>query len=142
MAMLLDFKKYGVLTIKASMHVHELVLKTINDMQPFDKDKEYVFVIGLTRAFTIKYFDLVSMGGLYGTVASPREVYRHAIVQAVAYIMIAHNHPSGNKNPSTQEIELTKVMFEAGKLLSIRMIDHIIVADDEWFSFGDEGLLW
>lgn len=140
--MLLDFKKHNIVKIRSSMNVHELIWKALTDMQPFDRDKECFFVIGLTRAFTIKYLDLTSMGSLYGTLAAPREVYRHAIVQSVAYIMMSHNHPSGSIIPSTQDIQLTKVMYEAGKLLSIRLIDHVIVSEHEYFSFGDEGLLW
>lgn len=140
--MLLDHKKFGLKRIMHPSQVHKLITMTIGEMQPFDRDKEFFFVIGLTRANTLKYYDMVSMGSLKSTVAEPREVFRHAILHATASIMVAHNHPSGNIQPSQSDIAITKVLYESGKVLCIPLIDHIIVTEKEWYSFANEGLLW
>src|ERR1022692_332556 len=117
--MLLEFKKYEVKRIVHPEQVHMLITQVIADMQPWDRDKECVFVIGLTRAHTIKYLDLVSMGGLNSTIAEPREVFRHAIHHAAYSIMIAHNHPSQNVHPSESDRAITKVLSDSGKILCI-----------------------
>ena len=140
--MLLDFKKYGVTKIISPLDVHRLVRRAIVDMEPFDQDKESFFAIGLTRASTIKYFDLVAMGGLKSITVEPGGVFRHAVLHAAASIMISHNHPSGRVKPSKQDIETTKTLYTAAKILEIPLIDHVIVGGDDLFSFANEGMLW
>lgn len=111
-------------------------------LHPFEKDKEYFWVMGITRRNTVRYIDLVSIGSMTFTVAEPREIFRQAIHQAVGGgIIIFHNHPSGNIQPSDADIKLTRKVKEAGRIIGIQLIDHIIFSDEGHYSFANEGML-
>jgi DNA repair protein RadC len=83
----------------------------------------------------------VSDGGLTGTVADVRIIYQTALLCNATAIIICHNHPSGNTRPSQADITLTKKVKQAGEILDIKLLDHIILTADAYTSFGDEGLL-
>ena len=83
----------------------------------------------------------LSTGGVSGTVADPRLIFAAAIKGVASGIIIAHNHPSGNLQPSQADINLTRKIKEAGRLLEIQLLDHIILTSEGYFSFADEGLL-
>ncbi|MDZ4786934.1 MAG: JAB domain-containing protein [bacterium] len=98
-------------------------------------------VILLNRAHRVLgVFDL-STGGTSGTIAEPKLVFASSILRNASAIIIAHNHPSGNLKPSTADIDLTKKLKEAGKLLDIPVLDHLIVTSEGYFSFADEGMI-
>ncbi len=84
---------------------------------------------------------LISKGGQAGTIADPKIVFKIALENNAAKIVLAHNHPSGNLNPSSNDLKLTKNMIKAGELLDIMVIDHLIFSDIGYFSFKDGGLL-
>lgn len=98
-------------------------------------------VIYLNRANKIIGDKQISIGGVSGTVADPKIIFRKAIELLACSVILAHNHPSGNITPSKADIELTRKMKEAGKLMEIEVIDHIIVSDHGYYSFADEGML-
>ncbi len=106
-----------------------------------DQDKEHFWVIGLNTDGTIRYIELVTLGLLNASLAHPREVFRFAIMKAVDRIIIAHNHPSGNLQPSNEDITTTAKLREAGKVICIELIDHIIINKEGWFSFASKGVL-
>lgn len=83
----------------------------------------------------------ISKGGLSGTVADPREVFRKALELKSTAIIIAHNHPSGSLNPSRADDALTRQMYDAGETLMVNVLDHIIVTDESYYSYSDEGRL-
>ncbi len=83
----------------------------------------------------------ISVGGVSGTVVDPKKVFKIALDGGASSIIICHNHPSGNIKPSDSDIRLTKKITEAGNLLDIRVLDHIISGDNTYFSFADEGLM-
>jgi DNA repair protein RadC len=83
----------------------------------------------------------VSSGGVAGTVADPKLIFVCALKAAASGIILAHNHPSGALQPSQADIELTKKLHNAGKLLEIQVLDHIILTSEGYYSFADEGLL-
>lgn len=85
--------------------------------------------------------ELVSKGILNSTLAHPREIFRTAIIENAASIILIHNHPSGNPKPSKDDKELTKSVEEAGKLLDIPLNDHIIIAGDNYYSFLQSGII-
>jgi DNA repair protein RadC len=84
---------------------------------------------------------LVSEGSLNASIVHPREVFRIAITESAAGIILLHNHPSGNIEPSREDIAITKQLAEAGKLIDIKILDHIIIAADSFYSFARMGLL-
>ena len=111
----------------------------------FDEGKinwvEEFVVIALNQANKVIGFYKVSSGGITGTIADPRVIFQFALLSSAAGIIVSHNHPSGNLQPSQADIELTRRIREAGNLLEIKLIDHIIVTDDSQLSFAEEGLL-
>ena len=98
-------------------------------------------VVYLNRANKIVGIKQISVGGVTGTVADPKIIFRKGIELLASSIILAHNHPSGNLRPSKADIDLTKKMKEAGKLMEIEVIDHIIVSDCGYYSFADEGMI-
>ena len=106
-----------------------------------DYRHEVFAVIYLNRANKIKHFEIVSEGGITGTVADPRIILRKALEEDAVSIILCHNHPSGNLKPSRADEQLTTKIKEASRFLDITVLDHIIVSDTGYFSFADEGLL-
>ncbi len=106
-----------------------------------DYPHEVFAVLFLNRANKIISFQIISTGGLTGTVADPRVILKKAIEQEATSIVLSHNHPSGSLKPSRADEELTQKIRLAATYLDIKVVDHIIVSDEGYFSFADEGLL-
>jgi DNA repair protein RadC len=140
--MLLDISRYRKHKIIKSEIAWKILKGIISKMDIFEKEKEHLFVIGLTASNHIKYIDLVSTGSLKGTVAEPREIYRNAVFHGAACIIVGHNHPSNNCTASDSDKRLTERLVSAGKILDITLVDHIIICEKEHFSFANEGLLF
>ena len=105
-------------------------------------DREMVLVISFASTMLPIAIEIAAVGTVRNCVVDVPEVFKTAIINSAAGIMIFHNHPSGNCKPSIDDMKLTKRMKEAGKLLGIPLYDHIICATDgSFFSFCDEGLL-
>ncbi|MNY57438.1 hypothetical protein D3C86_1936440 [compost metagenome] len=83
----------------------------------------------------------ISSGGLAGTIADPKIIFKIALEHNASYLILAHNHPSGNLAPSEQDIDITKKLVLAGSLLDLHVLDHLIVTNKLYYSFGDEGLI-
>jgi len=105
------------------------------------KKHEIFAVLYLNRANKIKHSEVISEGGITGTVADPRIILKKALENDAVSIILCHNHPSGSIKPSRQDEELTQKIKEAAKYLDIKVIDHIIVSEEGYFSFADEGIL-
>src|SRR5690606_1039682 len=95
----------------------------------------------LNRANKVLGIVPISKGGTSATIADPKLIFVSAIKSNASAIILAHNHPSGNLQPSTADISLTKKIMEGGKLLDVPVIDHIIVTGHGYYSFADEGAL-
>jgi len=96
-------------------------------------------ILLLSRANRVLGFYNVSKGGHNGTVVDAKVVFSAALKMKASYIVLSHNHPSENLTPSLQDIELTKKLVEGGKLLDIKVLDHLIVTPWGYYSFADEG---
>jgi len=104
-----------------------------------DYHKEHFYIIALnSRNYSIAE---VSVGSLNASVVHPREVFAEAIKNKAASVILAHNHPSGDPEPSEDDLLLTKKLVESGKILGIEVFDHIIVAKDGFFSFKNKGII-
>ena len=112
-------------------------------LQVMLKDHRYeVFAIAfLNRANKINHFEIISRGGLTGTVADPRIILKKALEAEATSLVLCHNHPSGNLQPSRADEELTKKIREAASYFDIKLVDHIIVSEEGYYSFADEGML-
>ena len=104
-----------------------------------DYHHEVFGVLYLNRAGRIKNFGIISQGGITGTIADPRLIFKKALEEEAVSIILCHNHPSGSLRPSRADEELTLKIREGGKYLDIKLLDHIIVGDEGYFSFADEG---
>ncbi len=85
--------------------------------------------------------EIISVGSLNASLVHPREVFEPAVRNLAAQIILAHNHPSGDPEPSEDDITITKRLIEAGKIMGIEVVDHIIVVKNGFFSFKEKGLL-
>lgn len=106
-----------------------------------DLAHEEFWVLLFNRANRLIKKKRISEGGVSGTVADPKIIYKLALEELASGIIVVHNHPSGNLTASQSDITLTKKLKEAGKVLEVQLLDHIIVAGQKYFSFADEGIL-
>jgi DNA repair protein RadC len=106
-----------------------------------DKSYEEFWILMLNRANRIIKKVNISEGGISGTVVDPKKVFRIALENKACSIVLCHNHPSGNVQPSEADIKLTKKLKDAGNILDIVVVDHIIIGIECYFSFSDEGIL-
>ena len=83
----------------------------------------------------------ISIGSLNTSLVHPREVFRPAIRKACASVILIHNHPSGDPTPSSEDIAVTRRLYEAGRLLGIEVLDHVVIGDGRFVSFREKGLL-
>jgi DNA repair protein RadC len=139
--MLIDHSEFKGIRISTAKNIFDVLINIRKGLEPFEYDKEYFYVIGITRYNKIKYIDLVSIGSMTSTVANPLEIFRMAIHKASYCIIIAHNHPSGNLSPSEEDKKITKRIKEAGKIIGIQLMDHLIFSDEDFYSFANEGIL-
>jgi DNA repair protein RadC len=106
-----------------------------------DHRHEVFAVLFLNRANKINHFQIISEGGITGTVADPRVILKKALEEDAVSLILCHNHPSGSLKPSRADEELTRKIKEAATYFDIKVLDHLIVSDDGYYSFADEGIL-
>ncbi|MEO7307432.1 MAG: DNA repair protein RadC [Ferruginibacter sp.] len=131
----------------ASAALEKTVVRSSRDIAQYlqatlkDHNYEVFAVVFLNRANKINHFEIISKGGITGTVADPRVILKKALEEDATSIVLCHNHPSGNLQPSRADEELTKKIKEAAGYFDIKIIDHIIVSEEGFYSFADEGIL-
>lgn len=131
----------------ASAALEKTVVKSSSDIAQFlrtslkDFNYEVFAVVFLNKANKINHFEIISKGGITGTVADPRVILKKALQVEATSLVLCHNHPSGNLQPSRADEELTKKIKEAAGYLDIKIIDHIIVSEEGFYSFADDGIL-
>ena len=103
--------------------------------------QEQVRVLLLDRKNRVVGQRTIYQGNGYCALVRPAEVFRPAVVEAVPHIVVVHNHPSGDPEPSSADIKLTRDLSEVGKLLAIELLDHIVIGADGWVSLKDRGLV-
>lgn len=123
-------------TIKSSKDVFEEVIGVMSDLP-----HEEFWVLFLDRRNAVIKKSNVSKGGVSGTVADAKIIFKEAMQLLASAVILCHNHPSGNLKPSDADIQLTKKMKEIGNLVDVPVLDHLIITDKSYFSFGDEGLI-
>lgn len=103
-----------------------------------DLSHEQFWVLLLSSSNEVMKMERIGVGGLNSTVADPKIIFGAAIENHAAALMLCHNHPSGNVRPSTDDRKLTEKIVNGGKLLDIKVLDHIIIGDDTYYSFADK----
>lgn len=134
-----DVKQSELTKLNSSTEVYEVVKKCFNpDTFLF---QEQFIVLMLNNSNKVLGFYPMSIGGLSSTIVDIRLIFSTAIKTLATSIILAHNHPSGSLQPSQADKNITQKVKEAGQLLDIRLLDHLIVTDESYFSFADEGEL-
>lgn len=131
-----DFQVEEKPKIGGSADVFEILKADLLDIP-----HEAFWIVLLNRANRVIKKHQISQGGVAGTVADPKLIFKVAVEELASGIILAHNHPSGNLTASQADIDLTRKLKESGKLLDIQVLDHIIIAGKKYFSFADEGLM-
>lgn len=120
--------------------IHKII-RSIIDSENNEEYQEHFYVIGFNNKNVVQYVELISLGTVNEALVYPRDVFRTAIQKNCVSIAISHNHPSGNLSPSGDDLQTTRRLFEAGKILGITLLDHVIIAGDEFYSFKENGLI-
>ncbi|MCR9010969.1 RadC family protein [Gabonibacter chumensis] len=128
--------KTDVMTLVSSRDIYELLQPRIGDL-----DHEEFWVIFLNTGCRVKSCERLFSGGMEGTLVDMRILFRKALEMKARSFVIAHNHPSGNIEPSNQDIELTRKIRKAGDTLDIILLDHLVITSHGFYSFADCGIL-
>lgn len=125
---------------------NRITIRAVTDLMPevltyIDKKKEYLLAFFLNARHQIIRKETVSIGTLTASLAHPREIFAPAIGKAAAAVILVHNHPSGDPSPTDEDARLTRRIAEAGRILGIELLDHIIVAKNGSYSFKSAGAL-
>ena len=131
-----DTETKAIEYITASRDAYNIMRRHLIDL---NHEEFWIILVGRSQKVLAK--ELVSKGGLSATVADPKIIFYIALQQQASGIILVHNHPSGNLKPSHQDIDLTKKISAAGRMLEINVLDHLIITDNGYYSFGDEGII-
>jgi DNA repair protein RadC len=131
-----DTETKAKVKITSSKQVYEHMRSYLSDLQ-----HEEFFVIYVNRANEIVQTKQISIGGLSGTIADGKVIFKQALELCAHGLILVHNHPSGQLKPSDPDRQLTKKMVEFGKYIDLCVLDHLIYTDSGYFSFADEGIL-
>lgn len=123
-------------TVRSSHDAYGLVKRYLSGLR-----HEEFYVILLNRGNRVLSVEQISSGGLSGTVADGKIIYRKALLKESSALILAHNHPSGNLKPSQADLNLTKKLKEFGEMVGFQVLDHLIISDNGYLSFADEGLI-
>ena len=105
------------------------------------EDREFFMAVYLNTRMKVESKSIISIGSLDTTLVHPREVFSPAVRRGAAAVIVAHNHPSGDPEPSEEDILLTKRLLESSRILGIRLVDHVIIGSGRYVSLRDEGLI-
>ncbi len=122
--------------IRCSKDVKDLLLPYFIDLQ-----HEEFFCIYLNRANKVIKIEQISKGGISGTVTDVRIICKNALLNSASGLIISHNHPSGNLNPSESDTRITQKIKEAGNIIDVQLLDHLLITGEQYYSFADNGLL-
>jgi DNA repair protein RadC len=131
----------------AGLKINKTIIRSSKDIADYlksyfqDLTYEIFAIVLLKRANAVIQYEVISKGGITGTVADPRIIMKKAIEHEATGMIVCHNHPSGNLQPSRADESITQRIAEASNLLDIKLLDHIIVSDEGYYSFADEGKL-
>ncbi len=104
-----------------------------------DREKEHFWLVGLNTTNKMLFVELVSIGGVKSTTVEPMNVFRMSILKGAVKVILVHNHPSGEVIPSDADLDLTDRLIQAGKIIDVEVIDHLVISENTYMSFGKTG---
>lgn len=125
---------------KKKLHSPESIFLFMKDILEL-KTQEHLVALYLNTKGELINKKTLFIGSLNSSLIHPREIFKYAVINSAASIIITHNHPSGDPTPSPNDIEITKIIHENGKMMDINLIDHIIIGRDKYYSFKEKGML-
>lgn len=131
-----EVEYYGSKKVQSPKDLEEVVRKFIGDA-----DREVFLAVNLSSANKINSIHVVSIGSLNQSIVHPRECFKAALLCNAQAVVFAHNHPSGEVIPSLEDKQLTAGLKQAGQLIGIKVLDHVIVGDKGYFSFQENNIL-
>ena len=140
-------KTLTILTVKKSKRLFPRhLLREPREVYQFvkesaDLDREYVFRLDLDTRNYSTGMEIISIGTLNSTLVHPREFWKGALLRNASAVVVLHNHPSGNTEPSPEDVTLTRRLFVAGKILGIDLLDHLIIGPNGYYSFKEHGCM-
>lgn len=133
--------RFAATPLDSSEAIYDFWAKIIAQRRDHEPDKEHLVAIVLNTDLRPRAYHIVSVGSLNEAIAHPREVFRAAILAGGYAIALVHNHPSGNCTPSRADKRITRNMADAGSMLQVPLLDHVIIGGGSYYSFRDEGIL-
>jgi len=127
--------------IKSSKDLFEIMQKILLRESKADRNKEHLWTISLDTANRILNIEMVSMGTINQTLVDPMEVFSIPLQKRAVKLIIVHNHPSGELKPSIADKDITDHLIQAGNIVHVELIDHLIISEDSYYSFKDYGLI-
>jgi len=135
----IEFSKRFLIKDRINITCSNDIVKITEELK--DKKQEYFLTFTLDGAHNLIEKRIVFIGSLNQSLVHPREIFADAITDRAAGIIFAHNHPSGNTEPSKEDISITDRLIEVGKLVGINVVDHIIISKDGYFSFNEKDMM-
>ncbi|QSB25977.1 JAB domain-containing protein [Flavobacterium sp. CLA17] len=121
--------------------LYEIMRRILLRDNKIDREKEHFWMIGLNMANIILYIELVSMGSVKSTQVEPMNVFRVAVLKGATSVIALHNHPSGSLTPSEEDKDATDRLIQVGRILDIKLTDHLIITTEKYMSFLNTGLM-
>lgn len=141
MQMNVRLSKSQKIEIGSPEDIYEIMRQILMRESRIGREKEHFWVIGLNISNEISYIELVSLGSVSSVIIKPLEVFSLAVRKKSPKIILVHNHPSGGLEPSTEDKVITSRLVEGSEILEIEVLDHLIITEEDYFSFADNELL-
>lgn len=130
-----------VVKIANSDDVFGIMQRILKRDNRLDREKEHFWLVGLNSANRLLFVELVSMGSVKSTTVAPMNVFRMSLIKGAVKVILVHNHPSGSVKPSDNDLDLTDRLIQVGKIIDVEVIEHLIISEEGYLSFVDEGLM-
>jgi len=134
-------EKTGLIREDCQLSSPDIAIGFIRSTGIASEEQEHLIAMVMDPKNNVKGYYTVTIGLADQTIVHAREIFRYAIINNASSIVLAHNHPSGNTNPSADDIRLTADMKEAGKIIGISLLDHVIISENSYFSFREKNMI-
>jgi DNA repair protein RadC len=139
--MTIRLKPHQKIHIQSSADIYRVLQPILLRISKLNRDREHCWLMHLDASQRVRCVELLALGTQRTVLIDPMEVYHRAIVRRASSVVVIHNHPSGNLKPSRADKIVTEKLMQASQFASVRMLDHLIISEEGYYSFADEGTL-